>query len=262
MPTLTQHAPGTFCWPELFTTDPNAAKKFYPALFGWSIKDIPMGPDAVYTIFTREGQDVAACYGNSPDMVAQGVPPHWMAYVSTDSADQTAARVKANGGTVIKEPFDVPGVGRMAVLQDSTGATFCCWQSNGHIGVGVLDEPGALTWTELTTSDPKRAGEFYRGVFGWNGKQWPMGDGSDYTVFLRGEANAGGMMKTPAAMQGVPPCWTSYFMVENCDAMLEKAVKLGGKALTPAMDVPGIGRFAILADPQGAAFAVITYAAE
>jgi len=122
MATTTVHAPGTFCWPELYTSDQDGAKKFYATLFGWGIKDIPMGPGNAYTIFTRNGADAAACYGSIPEMAAQGIPPHWMSYVSVASADAAAATVKANGGAVLKEPFDVQGVGRMAVIRDPQGA--------------------------------------------------------------------------------------------------------------------------------------------
>lgn len=260
MPTLTQHAPGTFCWPELYTTDARAAKAFYSGLFGWEVKELPIDATSVYTIFTLHGQDCAALNDVMPADPAKGMPPNWMAYVSTESSDDTAAKVKAAGGKVIKEPFDVMDVGRMAVLQDPTGAVFCSWQPRGHIGVGVLDEPGALTWTELATTDPAKAGPFYKQVFGWGEEGFPMEGGASYTVFKRGEANAGGMMQMPPEMQGAPPMWTSYFLVEDCDKIADKAVDLGGKVFAPPMDVPGIGRMAWLADPQGAAFAIIKYA--
>ena len=149
MPIVAAHEPGTFCWPELYTTDQVGSKIFYVRLFGWELRDIPMGPHAVYTIFTLGGHDAAACYGTLPDMAQQGVRPHWIPYVWVASSDETAVRAKAAGGKVVKEPFDVPGVGRMAVLQDPTGATICAWETRGHHGIGVYQEPGALQWTEL-----------------------------------------------------------------------------------------------------------------
>src|SRR5262245_47539559 len=125
MATVTRHDPGTFCWPELYTTDQAGARAFYTKLFGWSVRDIPMGPDAVYTIFTQSGRDAAACYGSMPDMERRGIPPHWMAYVSVESADGTASKVREAGGKVLKEPFDVMAIGRMAALEDPSGAAFC-----------------------------------------------------------------------------------------------------------------------------------------
>lgn len=257
MPTFSSHAPGTFCWPELYTTDQAGAKAFYSGLFGWEIKDLPMGPDAVYTIFTLAGRDAAACYGSLPEMVKQGIPPHWMPYVSVASADAAAARVAANGGAVLKPPFDVTGIGRMAALRDPGGAAFCVWESKGHIGVGVLGEPGALQWTELMTPDTDQASDFYASVFGWVRKLWPMPDGSNYYLFHGGEAPAGGMMAITPAMSAVRPAWVSYFHVAGCDATVARCRELGGQVSLPPEEVPEVGRFAILVDPAGAHFGIM-----
>src|SRR5262245_20162282 len=153
MPTVSRNAPGTFCWVELYTTDQAGAKSFYGSLFGWGVRDIPMGPGAVYTIFTLEGRSAAACYGALPEMEARGITPHWLPYVAVAHCDETAAKVKAAGGTVLKEPFDVPSTGRMAALADPGGAAFCIWQEKGQPGIGVHREPGALHWVELLASD-------------------------------------------------------------------------------------------------------------
>jgi predicted enzyme related to lactoylglutathione lyase len=257
MATLTSHAPGTFCWPELYTTDQQGAKAFYAGLFGWEIKDIPMGPDAAYTIFTLGGREAAACYGAMPGMEKQGIPPHWMAYVSVTSADEAAAAVKGSGGAALKEPFDVMGIGRMAALRDPGGAAFCVWQAKGHTGVAVLGEPGALMWTELLASDTDRASAFYASVFGWSRKPWPMADGSTYHLFLNGEAPAGGMIAITAAMGGVRPAWVSYFQAENCDVTAARCAELGGQVSMPPQDVPEVGRFAVLVDSAGAHFGIM-----
>lgn len=257
MATTTAHAPGTFCWPELYTTDQAGAKKFYSALFGWQIRDIPMGPDAVYTIFTKNGAEAAACYGSVPEMVAQGVPPHWMSYVSVASADDATAKVKANGGTVLKEPFDIPGIGRMAALRDPSGAAFCVWEAKPSIGVTVLEEPNTLAWTELVTSDPVACEAFYRAVFGWGVQDWPMADGSTYKVFKRGESMAAGMMKLTPEMGPMPSCWGVYYQVEDCDGTAARGTELGGKVVAPPFDVPDVGRIAWLTDPAGAVFCLM-----
>jgi predicted enzyme related to lactoylglutathione lyase len=82
----------------------------------------------------------------------------------------------------------------------------------------------------------------------------------EYTSFLNGERPAGGMYTLPPEMANVPPNWMVYFAVEDCDATVARAGSLGAKTISPAMDIPGIGRFSILLDPQGAAFAVIKLA--
>ena len=134
MATVTQHAPGTFCWPELATLDQNGAKKFYTGLFGWTFKDTDMGPQGVYTIFQSDGADVGALYTMRDEEKAM-MPPHWNAYVSVESADKSTVQAKELGATVIMEPFDVMEHGRMAILMDPAGAVFSVWEAKKHIGV-------------------------------------------------------------------------------------------------------------------------------
>lgn len=255
MAILTQHAPGTFCWPELGTSDANAAKKFYTSLFGWTVNDMPL-PDGTYTLFRLKDQDVAACYTLGAQM--QGVPPHWGSYVSVEDVAKSAKRAAELGGKVIVEPMDVMDLGRMAVLQDPTGAMFNLWQATKHIGVGILGEPGALCWTELMTGDTVKAASFYQSLIGWKSNATPMPGAGMYTVFQRADGvNAAGMMAITADMKGVPPNWTPYFQSADIDATVTKVTSLGGTVIVPATPVPTVGRFAVFADPQGAVFAVL-----
>lgn len=257
MATVNEHAPGTFCWPELYTPDQQGAKKYYCGLFDWEVREIPMGPAAVYTIFTSGGRDAAACYGTVAATGGDPARSHWMPYVSVASADDAAARARAAGGSVKKEPFDVPATGRMAALEDPSGAAFCVWQAKGHIGVGVLGEAATLAWTELMTTDPEGAKGFYRVVFGWGVGQSRMADSSRYDLFLRGDSPAGGMIAITPRMGPLRPCWMSYFGAESCDDKVERSRSLGGTISVPATDVPEVGRFACLVDPWGAHFGII-----
>lgn len=250
------YKPGTFCWVELGTTDSAAAKNFYTQLFGWQPVDYPMGDDGVYTMLQLGGKDAAALYELMPDMRAQGIPPHWLSYVSVDSADETAEKAKATGATLLKEPFDVFDVGRMAVVQDPTGAVFALWQAKEHKGAGVYNGPNSFCWNELATTDPQKAGNFYTNLFGWAKEDFSAGP-MEYTMFKNGERQAGGMFKITPEMGPIPPHWMVYFAVEDCDATVQKASELGAQVMKPADDIPEIGRFAILIDPQGAAFSVI-----
>lgn len=258
MTTVTQHAPGTFSWPELSTSNQEAAKKFYTTLFGWTAKDNDIGQGMTYTMLQKDGKDVGALCTLQPEQAKQGVPPNWLSYVAVDSADQAAARVKQLGGQVHMEPFDVFDFGRMAVMADPTGAVFAVWESKKHIGAGVLNENGAMTWNELLTNDPKKAAAFYTGVFPWKTETMPM-DNGDYTLFKRGEANAGGLFEIRPEMGPMPPNWSVYFQVEDADATTAKAVGMGAKVFVPPTDVPHVGRFATLQDPQGAVFSIIAY---
>jgi predicted enzyme related to lactoylglutathione lyase len=255
MAIIEKHAPGSFCWIELATTDQAAAKTFYSSLFGWSPNDFPMGPDELYTIFKLEGRDAAAGYTLRPDDRAHGVPPHWMLYIQVESADDAAAKAQKLGATALAPAFDVMTVGRMSVLKDPTGAIFVAWQSKGHSGIGIAGVPGTLCWADLNTPDPGRAKEFYSGLFGWKIEAGEH-DKSGYLHIQNGEAFIGGV--PPAAHQNpkAPPHWMIYIQVADVDATVAQAKAQGGKAYMEPMSMEGVGRFAVLADPQGAAFAI------
>lgn len=261
MPVVTAHALGTFSWPELGTIDQDAAKKFYTSLFGWQFKDTDMGPMGTYTIFTRDGVDVGALYTLEPKMREMGVPPFWGAYVTVDNADTAAERAKANGGTVMGEPFDVMDHGRMAVIQDPQGAQFCVWQPKQHIGAAVVGEPNSLGWVQLNATDTAKAKAFYPAVVGWKVQNDPMPDamgGGEYTTWLKADGPAGGMMAMPANTPA-PSHWLSYFAVTDVDATTAKATTLGAQVFVAPTDIPGTGRFSVLADGQGATFALIKF---
>jgi predicted enzyme related to lactoylglutathione lyase len=253
MPEITKHEPGSFSWVELATTDTAGAKAFYASLFGWTFVDSPAGPDMVYTRFQLRGKDVGAAYPQQKEQRDHGVPPNWMSYVTVDEADATAARAKELGGTLLMGPFDVMDYGRMAVVQDPTGAVHSVWEPRTHIGIELRDEPNALCWNELYTRDTARAATFYSGLFGWRAKTDPGG----YTEWHVGDRAVGGMIAIDPQWGPVPPHWLPYFMVGDCDVSVARAMGLGGRTMMPPRDIPKVGRFAVLADPQGAAFAII-----
>lgn len=262
MAEMTAHAPGTFCWVELDTTDPAGAKRFYGELLGWSAVDVPVGEGMTYTLLKLRGLDAGALYGMPDAERAQGVPPHWNSYVAVADADASAAKARALGGTLLMEPFDVADVGRMAVVRDPQGAVLAVWQPGRNIGVRVKGEAGALCWNELATPDPAGARAFYGGLFGWKAhEQEFVGNVGTYTSWLRGDREqpeaVGGMYRIDASMGPIPPHWMVYFMVDDADATIAKAAALGGRVVVPAFDVAGVGRIAMLADPQGAHFSVI-----
>jgi hypothetical protein len=188
----------------------------------------------------------------------KGVPPHWDAYVTVDDVDAVTKRATANGGAVVKEPFDVMDVGRMSVIKDPTGAVFCLWKAKRHIGAGVLHDPGSITWNELFTTDVDRAGKFYAATLGWTLHPVDMGAMGTYTLFKRPGAtsNAGGMMAIDGPMKGAPSHWLTYFEVTDVDASAKLVTELGGQVVSPPMDIPNVGRFAVIRDPQGAALAI------
>jgi predicted enzyme related to lactoylglutathione lyase len=249
---------GTFCWPELSTTDQKGGTAFYRTLFGWDVNEQPIGPTETYTIFQMRGRDVAAAASMRNEERQHGVPSHWSSYISVQSADQAARRAGQLGGKVLMPPFDVMDAGRMAVVQDPTGAVFHVWQPNKHVGARIQREPGALCWTELATRDTNAAEKFYTEMFGWSSKLGGAGTPAEYTEFSVGGTPQAGMLRmTPEWGPDVPPHWMPYFQVSDCDATAARAREMGGRANVPPTDVPNVGRFAMLVDPQGAMFSVI-----
>lgn len=252
----TSYAPGTFSWVDLATTDPAGAKAFYGRLFGWEAEDLPAGEGMTYTMLRLDRADVAAMAEQPEHERSQGIPPRWNCYVTVDDADAVAARAAELGGTVVAPPFDVLDAGRMAVVADPEGAMLCLWQPRGHIGAGVVNAPGALTWNDLLTTDPEAAARFYGELFGWTVSR--VAPGQPYwTIDNRGTSN-GGIMEQPPEMRqaGVPPVWNAYFAVEDLDATLATAREAGGAVVFGPMAVPA-GRFAGVRDPQGAVFSLI-----
>jgi predicted enzyme related to lactoylglutathione lyase len=257
MATRTEYAHGDFCWVDLATTDPASAKEFYGAIFGWTFDDMPAGPGMIYTMSNLRGHAAAGMYRMTAEMFPPGVPPHWLPYVTVRNADETAQKAAHAGGKVLKDPFDVMDAGRMSVVQDPTSAVFAMWQANRHAGAGIINEPGAMCWNELATSDVDAAGKFYRETIGWTTNPMDMGEGRTYTIFKSGDTQVGGMMALTPQMHGVPPHWLTYFAVNDCDATVKMVAELGGKVLMGPADVPNVGRFAVCWDRQRAAFAVI-----
>jgi hypothetical protein len=252
MTTVTTVPPGGFCWAELGTTDQAAAKAFYQGLFGWAATDTPMGPGAVYTTLKLGDRAAGALYTLGAEQ--KGAPPHWMLYVAVASADEAAGKAESLGAKVVAPPFDVMELGRMSVLQDPGGAHLSIWEARSHKGFGVVDEPGAFCWGELMTKDTAKAVAFYTQLFGWGAKPDAK---TGYTEWTQGGRSIGGMLQIQPEWGAMPPNWGAYFQVSDCDQTVAKAKELGGRAEMEPRDLPGIGRFAFLADPQGAHFLVI-----
>lgn len=253
MPDPVTHAPGTFCWFELGTTDQNAAKRFYGAVAGWAAADFPMGPNEVYTMFNLDGRNAGACYALNQEMLARGVPPHWLLYVAVTDADATAAKVEAAGGKIVAPVFDVMEFGRMAVCQDPTGAVFAIWQPKLHTGTGIKGVPGTFCWADLSSPDAAAATPFYQTVFGWQVE--PGKDTSGYLHIKSGEHYIGGMLPAAHRDPNTPPHWLLYLLVADCDATTAKATDAGAKVYCPPTTMEGVGRWSVVADPQGAVLA-------
>jgi predicted enzyme related to lactoylglutathione lyase len=252
MPLIDKHPDGSFCWMELSTSDPAAAKQFYSSLFGWEIHDQDMGPAGTYTIFRMKGRDCAAAI----QLQSAGVPPHWMLYISTSDVDEASKRVTELGGKVVMGPFDAGEFGRMSIIQDPEGAHFSLWQARKSSGIGIAGEAGAFCWADLMTRDREAARKFYTGLFGWKptpGKDKPE---SGYWHIENGDQMIGGIPPEEAMRPGMPPHWSIYYQVANCDATTAKAQGLGAQVFLSPTKIEGAGVMSVIADPQGAVFAL------
>lgn len=250
MPEFTSYPVGTPSWVDHAAKDLAASNSFYSSLFGWEADD--QGEEfGHYTLLRKDGKTVA---GNMGAM--EGQPSAWVSYVSVDDADATTDLAKKAGATVFVEPMDVSDIGRMAVFADPTGAVIGIWQAKTFSGAELANESGSFAWNELNTRNIPAAKAFYTEVFGWSPNDMDMG-GMTYTEWKLGDRPVAGMQSMPEMVPSeVPAHWLVYFAVDDADATVSKATGAGATTLLPPMDIPP-GRFAVLADPDGAAFAVI-----
>jgi predicted enzyme related to lactoylglutathione lyase len=255
MHVVTQYPDGVFSWIDLSTSDVEAAKEFYTALFGWEADDLPTDQGTLYTMFQLDGKNVAGGGPMDPNMQQQGVPPFWTSYVKHDDVDAVAARASEAGGTLVLPPMDVMEEGRMAIVQDPTGATVGIWQPRNHIGAQLVNIPNTLVWNELQTPDADAARSFFADVFGWT---YDVDENGYVTIVQDGRRHAG-MMQIDESWGEVPPNWSIYFLVENLDETVGRVEELGGNILVPQTPAGEMGRFAVVQDPQGGVFSVIEY---
>jgi predicted enzyme related to lactoylglutathione lyase len=253
----TPYVTGSPVWADLGTPDMDGATAFYNGLFGWEFRSA--GPDTGgYGMFQLDGRTAAGAMTVTPD---QG-PPAWALYFQTPDVEAAAKSVEQGGGSVVFEPMDVMDLGRMAVFTDPSGAGFATWQPGKNKGLDLVNGPGSLCWGELYTPDEDAANTFYTSVFGWESMSVPMPDGSGTYRMVNPvgqgpDAMFAGIVPISSDPAEATPHWLLYFGVADCDASAAAARRLGGTVSTPPMDIEGVGRFARLADPYGARFAVM-----
>jgi predicted enzyme related to lactoylglutathione lyase len=275
-----RYIPGVPCWVDTAQPDPEAANAFYSGLFGWKLDNVaPPEAPVKYFVAQLAGGTVAGI-GSLPPGDPNGV--RWDTYVWVDDADETTAKVRAAGGTVLREPYDVGDSGRTAILADPEGAVFCIWQGGTHRGADVVNEHGSVNFNDLQVRDPKAASAFYGAVFGWellgigDGTMWAL---PGYGDFL--ERRRPGMREQMAAM-GAPPRfedvvaslsripddqpdtpahWGVLFGANDADAVAARAAELGGTVLMAPFNAPWV-RMTVISDPQGATFTASQFVAE
>lgn len=250
----TPRHPGKFVWFEHLSGDRDAARRFYEALFGWQVEAVPMGSGEPYLRILNRGEAIGGLRSAPP-----GAPSLWMPYLSVTDVDASHATALAAGAKSLMPPTDFAPVGRGATLADPTGAAFSLWTS----ALGDRADPatpplGDWTWNELMTPDVPRALAFYARVFGYRHDTLDSGPQREYHLLKQGERMRGGVMPSP--MPDTPPLWVPYVAVADCDATAAQVPALGGRLIVPPTDIPQVGRFAVLLDPQQACVAFITAA--
>ncbi len=249
MPEVDHYPPGAPCWMDLVATDRGRARSFYSALFGWDISD-GHATDAAYLVARQGGRTVAGISEHR----AGGPPPGWLTYFSCLDAGEVARRVIDAGGDLITAPIPEGRDGAVTVFRDPSGATAGGWQPGRVAGAELDREPGARLFTELRTPEVDAAADFYTAIL-------PLDASADAPVApLLRNLRAGGrtvadILETPAT----DPVWLPYFAVADTDDVAERTARLGGRVVDAARDSP-YGRWARLADSQGANFCVVGFA--
>lgn len=256
MPKVDSIPIGAPIWMDLSTSDLDRAAAFYGALFGWQVERGAQDEFGGYSTAMLGDSRVAGMMPKWSDPEAGEVPDAWSVYFHTKDSAATAAAVSANGGQVVIEPMEVGPFGTMSVFVDPAGAFFGSWQPNEHDGYQIFGEHGAPAWFELMSLDIDATSAFYPAVFGVTLNDMEM-EGPSYRTFnINGDDHAGMMDAKGLMPEGVPSNWIIYFGVADADAAAAQAVELGGSIAAPLAETPW-GRFALLADPMGAHFAII-----
>jgi predicted enzyme related to lactoylglutathione lyase len=234
---------GKFVWHEQVSDDPKRAQDFYTQLFGWGTETFKPG-EMDYTMIASGGKT----HGGFSKAMEGAPPPHWLGHINVENLDETLEKVKGAGGTLAAGPFDMSEVGRMAIIRDPQGAFVSIYEGE------LTNAEGVFVWDELGTQDVDAAQRFYANVIGWTAID-PGPEYGGYRIFQRGEERIAGVMKLPH--ESMPSHWQPYVAVEDADATTARAKELGASALVEPMDVPNVGRIAVLSDPQGAQVGII-----
>jgi predicted enzyme related to lactoylglutathione lyase len=236
---------GRFVWHEQVSPDPAQATGFYTQLFGWETEPFKPG-ELDYTMISAHGQS----HGGFARAMEGAPPPHWLSHVRVDDLDETIEKATHAGGRLAAGPFDMADVGRVGIIADPQGAYVSAYEPRGEGPTPT----GVFVWDELGTTDADGAQRFYETVFGWTTSDMGPEYGG-YRIFNAGDTGIAGFMTLQDP--SVPPRWQPYVAVDDPDGTVAKAAGLGGSALFEPMDVPNVGRIAVLRDPQGATFGII-----
>jgi predicted enzyme related to lactoylglutathione lyase len=259
----TQEARGDFIWYELLTGDIGGAKRFYDAVVGWNVHERSDFPNDYRMIGRSDGKFAGGAMQLTDEMKQHGGRPIWLGYILVPDVDASVAAIERDGGRAMMPAFDIPGVGRVAMVTDPSGAPFYIMKPlppegdpNAKSDVFSVDQPQRVRWNELSTTDQDGAVDFYRRHFGWTQEgSMPMGEMGDYRFIQANGVNIGAIMRKPPQLP--VSLWTYYIGVDDIDRAAGAIKAGGGQILNGPMEIPG-GEFALNGlDPQGAAFGLV-----
>lgn len=251
---ISSYEEGRPSWTDLSSTDPEASKAFYSALFGWKWDTQAADESGVeYHMALQGDAPVAGLMQQPQEQAEMGVPPMWNTYLTVENCDNCTKQAEEAGGKVLVEPTDTPPAGRFSFVMDPTGAGIGLWEKNEFAGAGIINAPGAYTWAELLTNDTERATSFYNKVVGLETEAIKVGD-MPYTMFKVGDTVVGGTMNPP--MEQIPNHWHVYFGTKDLEKTVATVKAEGGEVVAGPMNTPQ-GPMATIKDPQGVAFSVI-----
>nr|BFE65647.1 VOC family protein [Dactylosporangium thailandense] len=256
----TGYIDGEPCWADVVAADVPAAQHFYSSVFGWEYADT--GAEfGNYVMCTKDGRIVA---GMSPPMPgSEQLPAAWSLYLMSHDLAETSRRIEEHGGKMLVAPMDIPENGRMLFAMDPSGAAFGAWEPGRHTGSQLFDETGALCWAEVTTREPTVTDFFYHGLFGYRqtriaGTTDAGEESFDYSSWSLGDADpVAGRLTMDSEWDGVQAHWSVYFATDDTDAAAERVVAAGGRVQHGPFDSPH-GRLAVIEDPNGAVFTMIS----
>lgn len=239
-----------FCWHGLITTDVAKTSAFYPEVLGWKLEEAPMG-DGTATMFSAGG--VPFAHYMAPPM--PGMPTFWENYLRVDDVAATTEAAVKNGSKVLMAPTDIPP-GRFSVITSPSGAVLSLFheadpETAQHHPGGL----GGVYWVELHSHDVDADLKWLKATFGFEIGEMPMDKGGTYYLLNVGQEGRGGVVQ--AMEQSAPSMWLTWFQVDDVDAAFARVKQHGGQAYTEVMEMTGVGRMAVVADPTGGVFGII-----
>jgi hypothetical protein len=252
-----EHAPGTPSWVDLASADLVVSARFYGGLLGWDTAMRPVDLRAGYMSFQVDGLDVAGL----GRLARADEPPAWTIYIAVSDIDDALKAVLDAGGHTMDTSVEETETGRNALFIDPTGAVFGVWQPGERVGVEMSGMIGAMCWNQLASRNVEASKRFYRDVFGWSSvtTEGSSPHEASYTILRHEGREIAGMIEMDRSWpRGLPSHWMTYFGVDDCDAVAAQAAELGGEVSVEPYDVPQVGRTAVIGDPHGAVFSIVT----